>query len=509
MVIVLFIRRSAALLLLAAFAFAIVVTRARTQSITIDEADSYNTFAAGPPEAVFLPSAGNHLLNTILERFVTGQFGLTEFTVRVPALMGALLYLISTLYLCWLLIEGRALQVLVYACLVFNPFVLDYLVAARGYALAIGCLLVALAAICTVVVRDLKSRNLDLVCAAASTFAALSIGANFSFGIVCVVSVASLLILERRLVATTLPGLLVGALLYGNVILHWPKGALVYGSTSFAATWNGLVLASFFRLPELIAQRYPWLVSIQTKQVLAAAAVAIGIITAVAAWLRRGSLNGRQSRRLAVAGFLGFVLAGTALLHFTAFKVAGVLLPRDRTALYAVPLSVLLLGILISIQEPWLARLGMGVLGLHAIYFLGCLRLGYFQEWRFNSDTRAIYRKLEALAPVCQTRDAVIEWRYAGALNFYRSAFGESQYNEFQAAYRISQFPSDAKVYVLYGPDAGEFIRKLHLDMVYSNPETLAEIAIRGCQDRQKVSQSTNFLQTMPQMLSWKEIPPK
>jgi len=76
----------------------------------------------------------------------TQIFGTSELTVRLPALLGATLYITASYRLCRLLSRSLVLQLALFVCLVYNPFIFDYLVTARGYALALGLLMWAIVA---------------------------------------------------------------------------------------------------------------------------------------------------------------------------------------------------------------------------------------------------------------------------------------------------------------------------------------------------------------------------
>src|SRR5260370_34536046 len=91
-------------------------------------------------------ASNNHILNSLLMRLFTSVFGVSHLSVRAPALLGAALYIGAAYLLCRKLTPDLRVQWPVFVCLVYNPFVFDHLVAARGYALALGfmmCMLVA------------------------------------------------------------------------------------------------------------------------------------------------------------------------------------------------------------------------------------------------------------------------------------------------------------------------------------------------------------------------------
>ena len=68
-------------------------------------------------------------------------------------------------------------------------------------------------------------------------------------------------------------------------------------------------------------------------------------------------------------------------------------------------------------------------------------------------------------------------------LNFYRRSHRSGVLEEFTPApFEISAYPEYKKVYVLYEPDAREFIRQQRLKRIYFNSETNAVIATRDCE---------------------------
>ncbi len=69
-------------------------------------------------------------------------------------------------------------QLTIFVCLVFNPFIFDYLVAARGYSLALAFLLWAM------VYSPNYIRTSVVACAVSSLCAGMSVNANFSFAFV-------------------------------------------------------------------------------------------------------------------------------------------------------------------------------------------------------------------------------------------------------------------------------------------------------------------------------------
>src|SRR5205085_5826483 len=124
----------------------------------------------------------NHILNTLLMRFFTLAFGTSHLTVRAPALIGAGIYIVACYRLCRLFTESAALRWAILVCLVYNPFVFDYLVAARGYGLAMAFLMAALVAwIGWELSECADHRSIESACAISSLCVGPSFAADFSF----------------------------------------------------------------------------------------------------------------------------------------------------------------------------------------------------------------------------------------------------------------------------------------------------------------------------------------
>jgi len=475
-------KRHGGLLALALAAFALVAARAATQSVVIDEADSYILFAAHPWKTVFWPSSGNHVLNTLLTVVSTHFFGVSAFTIRLPALAGAAIYIAAAFSFCVTLAESVLFELALFTCLVFNPFVLDYLVAARGYSLAIGFFLAAIAFL-----QSLKISRIAL----ASLSLGLSFCANFSFafadGLLMLVflgwSVAHKRNRARLVAAGLLPGTLVTLLICGKTLLNWPAGQLYFGTESLFDTWTGLVSATFDAPNQRIAGR--WLSSLYERYTSLPAALAIAVASGAAA-LFLLALDRRRREANRWTGFAALsllALASTVLVHWIAFKTMHLLLPKNRTGLFLVVLFFVFFGAVVaSWPRSGGSRIprgvGIAILTFCAVYFLGCLRLSYFKEWRFNADSQEIYWRLVDLNRRCGIDRFSTEWRYVAALNFYRTSYSNGALHEFVGA--SANTPGEP-AYVLYYWDSRNLIREQALSLAYYNGETNAAIAVRNC----------------------------
>jgi hypothetical protein len=473
----------------AAIAIYLVIARACVQSITIDEADSYLLFAHQSWPAQWYPSSGNHVLNSILMRLITTVFGISELTVRSPAILGAILYIASAFYLAASLATRKLLQLSIFVCLVYNPFVLDYLVAARGYGLAIGCLMAALALIAKMVLSGEATRN---ECTGVSVFLALSFAANFSFAIAnaCVLLLFFLWAARREkirplAISCFVPGFAVAFVLAGSVVWNWPKGQLYFGSQHLSEMWAGLRDTSFDNLnPEIFNPLLlSWLSYLQPVLPYLAALTFFALLITVEIRRWRSRPRFKDELLTLMRLFTGMAIL-TIFLHWAALRTFHLLLPKDRTALFLVPFLTLALAAALAIccrskEKDYFRIAGMGVMLLAAIYFIGCIRLEYFKEWKFDADCKHVYWICEDLQRRCGAATFVTNWRYNSPLNFYRTAYGNHWLPEFTGS--ADTFPSGKDVYVMFFPDTQEFMKKEGVQVIYHDDRSDVAVAIRGC----------------------------
>lgn len=109
------------------------VYRAATQSFTTDEALTANLYVDAPFRDVLTNyDASNHVLHTLLMRASAAALGAWELPLRMPSLLGGASYLAAAFLLAKRLLGRGPLFLLAFATLSLNPFVLDFLSAARG-----------------------------------------------------------------------------------------------------------------------------------------------------------------------------------------------------------------------------------------------------------------------------------------------------------------------------------------------------------------------------------------
>jgi len=445
------------------FAVAWSVARACVQSVTLDESDTYFWFVANSD--VFYPFPNNHVLNTLLIWVATHLFGLSSLTLRLPALLGAIVYVGACYFLCSSLIDRFSLRFPVFICLIFNPFILDFMVAARGYSLANAFLLAAISI-------ALWRRSWAL----ASLALGLSFTANFSFAFVDAAALLAILgwALWRResesagriAAMCILPGLMVAMAIGGYTFTHMKKVDLYYGAHSLGEMTGSLVEATLYHINPRIGGSLYKVMRVLYPLLLPA----LGVLCVVQIMVARLRV------RWFAAG-LGGIAALTVLMHWAAFRLFQLPLPLSRTGIFLVPLCTLFVGLIAAGSGLWLRRASTAVFFCLAFYFLLCLRLNYFKEYEYDRDVKDVYSVLARLNHEYGVTDVAASGVYASPLNFYRVASGRETFPEFKAT--VGEFPVGKSVYVMHGVFERPFIDREGLAVVYRGRSGEVVVAVR------------------------------
>jgi len=432
------------------------IVRASVQSVTQDEADTYFWFASKSADYIFHGFPNNHVLNTLLIWITTRVFGLSVFSLRLPALLGAALYI----SVCYFLCRRLGLHLAVFICLVYNPFIFDFMVAARGYGLANAFLMAAIAAV--VWRRSYALASLALGLSFASTFSFAFVDFAVFLGILTWAIWRREGSLARIAGWCVLPGLSIVVLLCGYPLTHWPKGELYESAHSLREMLGSLVDASFYRpTPRFVEFLKPMLVPLLGLLCLGQLVVA----------------------RVRFAAGLAGITVLCVLMHWVAFRIHIFPLPMTRTAIFLIPLCTLTAGVIAasagrSVLSQWLGRGITGVLISVACYFLLCLRLSYFKDYLDDADTKEVYAVLARLNHTYGVTDTAMDGLYVAPMNFYRVLSKKETFPEF--AYVPSQdFPVGKSIYVLHGSYYAEFIKKERLAIVYRGKSTEVVVAVR------------------------------
>ncbi len=497
-----------ALVFLALFAFAWAVARACIQAVTGDEGETYNVWVATPDVTHWYPASNNHVLNSLLIRMFTSVFPLSPLSLRLPSLLGAALYIAIAYWLTKFLTRNWAVRFPLFICLVYNPFVFDFFVAARGYGLATAFLLAAIAlpAWCYFEWPN-RPKTLIVASALSSLSIVLSLTANFSFAFIdffvyLLLTAAALLrarqstdagrkLYTQVLAACVLPGFLILLFLPSWTLLHWRAGQLFDGGTSLKETLHTVVEASLFRLNPLVANPiiYSALDAIKRFLIPAAGELALLQLVLLLIAFKRGAFkragHRRDERTLGLFALTALCLGALVLAllaHQLGYALFRVLIPRHRTAVFIAPLVTLAIGAIASIRPPSLpGRLTryalLTVLSVTAVYFLMCSRLTYFREWQYQEDVKRGYDVMSWYIHNRNVHDVEVTWWYYGALHFYQYVTGDQDTASLNNT-GSADHPLDKQLYVLNNTFDGHFIGANKMKILYHGPRTDLVVAV-------------------------------
>jgi hypothetical protein len=269
-------------------------------------------------------------------------------------------------------------------------------------------------------------------------------------------------------------------------LVRWHAGEFVFGARSLREMWASL-FATLFPPPnpEIVNPilYHAWAGARLPLCIAAVALLCLPMATVLSVKRIRGA--GELRSGVLTGAALSVIVILTIALHWIAWRVFGLLLPMNRTALFLAPLLTLVFaaGLDVLRREPafrGFAIPGAVVLAACSLYYLSALRLHYFQEWRFNEDTKDVYWVVSDVERRCGIHDFSTEWHYVSALNFYRLQYRSRTMKPFVPVFRES-FPKDKDSYIFNYVDGVAFIRENGLTVWYHNEETGATVAVRSC----------------------------
>ena len=471
------------------------IVRACHQSITMDEAMTYRAFVSKTLPEQWTPHSNNHILNSLLMRLSILLFGLSQLTVRLPALLGTAIYITSCYYLCRSITEHLAIRIIVFICLTFNPFIADYYAVARGYSLAIGLLTCAVA----VIARSHLSRNAtsspspEHNLMLASALLGLSFVANFTFAFIDAAVWIALLLWTiratphpsarsrfRLLAASTIPALAVVFLLAYWTLYRWPRGQFFDGAHSLKETFSTIFAATLHQpslemVNPLILNALSAIGPYLIPTILTLAAIQLLLVL-------------RQRRDLQTStklnlGLLAIAAPALALaIHWIAFHAFGLFLPHLRTALYIATFTTLAVGTLAAISATGIAARTIrtalvSTLAILAVYFVTCMRVSYISEWWLCADMKDTYYVLAWYNHYYQVDHVSTQAPFTDTMEFYRRASGNESFKEFNEDRPPS---SGQKIYAFFESQNRGFIDSEHLKIIYHGPiDSDVVVAIR------------------------------
>jgi hypothetical protein len=383
------------------------VVRAAHMSFTHDESHTWVTTAWMPFDQLLVDHGtfqAQNYLNVVAMSAITHSFSSSEWALRLPALLGHLLYLLAT-YSIVRRFRSPSLAAASFVLLNVNPFLLDFFSLARGYGLATGLSTLAVA-VGTLPARGAWRIGRNL---AAASLGGIAVLTNLSLLIFYLALIIMLVVGDlaqvwpgREEPRPTLPTLLLGTAAlaaHAALVCQWAvprgeqlrrSGELYYGGQTgfWADTVMSLIGRSLYN--------HEWPLALWVMQALVVL-VPLGSLAVIVHALWRRRLDAPVMLVATSTGVLLACVTATLIEH----ELWGLRFLLDRTALFMIPLFwISAVGTLDCLWELGGRRhleraavaLAMGALLVGAL----TLNLRGTIMWDYDADTKDMVMALAA-----------------------------------------------------------------------------------------------------------------
>ena len=506
---------SIASLLLLALLFVANVYRAATQSITIDEAFTYNHLLTKGHDFATEASPFNDTLNASLARISIRALGASEFSMRLPSVLGGLLYFVALFLLCRLLFGESGWLLAAVSLNALNPFLLDYLSAARGYGMALAFWTLGAYALARWLMEE-GTDDATLATAAGIAFG-LAIASHLteSFAVAAIVAAfAALGLLEQRsirFITRQLAPMCEATIIVAGVILWEPlhrvrvefidgvvpryKDGLKSLVSAFAL-YKTTLLTQWNPFQHLLGRLGWWFLP------LLFAGLALAATQIVRRWMRARKLADldpvdRPLLLFAPALLLVFLFLWIEpqLEHHGYFA--------HRRLLFTLPLIFiacpLLLRWLWKEGQPKraLALAAMAPLAFLLADFILEFNLKSYYGWEFDSGTKAAVNALRQRHLAEPNRQIILRtnWLLSESLNFYRSVDAITWMPE-----ATRDGPECSADYYFVEDDELGRLNRFGVEEIYRDRRSGTVLAARGREARQRMAslRATGFTGALP-----------
>ncbi|MEO1260419.1 MAG: hypothetical protein AAFZ15_16600 [Bacteroidota bacterium] len=418
-----------ALLLFSAIAFfTYTFLRAHSLSMTHDESGSFYIWTQIDIFTCFVDpgcwkTANLHFLYVFLMKGMVELFGVSELTVRVPSLIGHLIYLFYSWKLIKLCTDRSWFILIGFIIINSNPFLLEFFALGRGYGLANTFMLVSI----FYMGKFFKTEN-KLAAWGVFIGAFLSVFSNFTMlnYYACMVAVLGLVFFYLLLKKENIDwrawkyllgvGSVVTVLLF--VLLYMPVRALSgagefeYGGTHFWDTFSSIVKASLYDI------KYMGTHHVEVFGGLFILMLTVGVFWAVRFLYKKP--NDPKAQFVFAASFLPILVALASVVQH---HLLGVNYLRGRTALIFVPLAsvalFLFLENILNRNNKWRWALPI-IIGLFCtVHAFRSYQLSYAYEWKYDARTRDMVEYIVSIIPKGEKTKLGMNWLFQPTAYFY------------------------------------------------------------------------------------------
>ncbi len=386
---------------LAAARTALCAYRAAHQSITIDEAYTFNHYLDNAWSNLFAQPyfTNNHVLFSILAKFSQAIFGNAEWALRLPSVIAGF-FLVLGVFAVLEISVARTTRWVALIAIALHPLLLDFSVAARGYGLGLTLFVWAM-------YFAMRGRSIT-----SGVLVGLAVSAQLSVAPVAVAMLAALVLLHQpvqNLLRIAIPAAAVAFAICAPAMRSGLDAAMHIGYPTLRESVYSLVYSGD-------TDRMGRFIHAGSRGVIAEIAVVLAICLFIMASTCIAYLKRRDIRLLPSITFL-CACAGFVAAHF----VLRAEYPVDRTGL---PL-ILLFGVAWAIAAdafPRFLAANIAVATLFAIQFIVQFDAHSMRLWKFDSDTRHVAELIrdQTLAKSPGTVSISAVWINLQSLEYYR-----------------------------------------------------------------------------------------
>ena len=401
-----------------------VVYRAANLSITHDEGLTFEIILGNK---YLSETANNHFLNTFLMSVCYKLFGSSELSLRIPNILGFILYAFA----CFELLKNKKVFVILtgISFLLLNPYLMDFFSLARGYGLGLGFFMMSLlyllrATQAKTVNSYLLNASLTILFSVAACFSNLTY-INTNLIVLFLLFISFLFIKKdwkgsRKMMVLTAIILSINLCCLTGLVNELFKlrdaHELYQGGTNgfIPDTLDGLVHCSLYSSSDGYGQLF--------KLVLCRSVLVLYIIMLVYVILIR-----KYNKLSVIMIFLSLMIIGP-LLEYMLFGTA---LPTGRTALLYIPLMGLTVSFfwegLLDRSPQLITRNSVNAFTFFIFFvpinynFLTNMNLSYCLEWQYDMDSKNMLLELNKIRPKTNSQLSLgITWYFDSSVNFYR-----------------------------------------------------------------------------------------
>lgn len=400
--------------------------RAASLSMTHDESHTFLAFHAQPVWPCFFSThcwetANNHLLNTFLMQQSVHWFGVSEWSIRLPNVLGQIIFLGYSIAILRLFAWSFWPALAAFVMLNFNPYLIDFFGLARGYGLSVAFFLGAIYYLLIYVKvpgsgwRSLLGLYIFGFLSIMANFTAL----NFIFCLFCLQIGGFVYLvltqkhhLTRAVGSQFIPALFVFILF---MLLKLPiavlkeKGEFLYGA---ASAWDTLKIMA---QDMLYGQNY---LGDKTTIFFLLAAL-LGLMGSVLLAIYNFRFKDLSSTVPII--FCGLGLGAFILMIIQHHWLGSSYLFNRKAILFIPAFALMLISAFNKLPEIYQRIISMIMLSLLSWHLLRCINLSYCREWWYDKNTKTVM--LELARQVKDQEQPITlgtNWLFMPTAEFYR-----------------------------------------------------------------------------------------